>query len=294
MTQTLSKLLISSTLVAGISGCGGGGEESPAAVASGSPTLVPVTVANLASPVTVPPGSTKIIGAHGKTISDIWFNQIQLTQGAEAQDGSVTLSDGSSVFTGSGGYINGIQDGDIGTLRRNDASDNFTYGTIYSGAISGGSERYGIFQGVYGKEAIFGPLTVQADYLGTAEAVFARDNALLGGPYSMNNGLAELGVDFASDIAVARFSQFDPTFSPIDTILVDAMTVDGNRFGGGSIFLTKDGELAPETGANTQTAITGMFLGDLSATGVPLEAGGMVYSRGDDGVLSVTFLGKLQ
>lgn len=282
--------LISTSLMA----CGGGGED---ALSSGgtlpNTTQRPALSSDPVPQVTVPSGSTKVIGSHGATLADIWSNQIRRTAGYEAPDGTVTLADGWSIFVGQSGYQNGIQTGDVGVIRLNDASQNYTFAKMYSGAITNapGNVKYGILQGVYGQEAPSFSSNATVQYTGNAEANFSRASSLYN-PYSLNNGTAEVEANFATGKAIALLTNFDATQSPIDTIAIRDMTINGGRFEGGELVTALGTTNVEALGSNSDFAASGAFFGDLNGAGVPIELGGTIYARGDSGTLSGAFIAK--
>jgi len=279
-------------LVFTLSACGGGSSEEMRAAGEGGE--IPVIINDTAPAVTVPTGSTKLIGAHGLTLARLHANQIQLTNGAQAANGAVTIADGSSVFMSTEGFINNVQNGAIGSIRQLPTNGTYQTATMYSGAISDPNNGafYGITQGVFGKEANYGPITATGyfQYNGEGRALYQKEAGSQ--PITLTDGTAQVEINFVTNKVDMGLLNLTSNGAPFDSILVLDMDLVGNRYSGGTLGTSLNGAPVNVTGADTQSAVTGVILGDNDAQGLPLETGGVLYSRGDSGAIGAVFIAK--
>jgi|GEM_PF-6206525 len=277
-------------LVLAIAGCGGGGTGVTRQGPSG--TEFPVVTGDSAPAVAVPAGSQGIIGSQAISLFSIREIQLQKTNGAEKANGAVTIADGTSLFTGASGYSgSGIQAGNIGQLALIPTNQTYTTATMYSGGIADPSNNifYGITQGVYGAATPAGAITTNgtATYNGDAAGIF-KDTSLI----KFNAGNSTVNVDFQSQTANVSMFAFDPNSAPFDEVMVTGMSINGNRFDGGTLQLSKGGIFVQGLGPSTASTATGAFFGAVNGAGIPDEVGGQVYARGDTGAFVGTFVAK--
>ena len=251
-----------------------------------------MVVGNSAPAIPVPAGSQQIIGSHAISLFSIREIQLQKTNGAQRSDGAVTLADGTTIFNGTSGFLNDQQDGDIGSLFLIPSSAGYTSAKMYKGGINGGSNSvtYSISQGVYGVAAAAGAIASSgsATYAGDAAGIYKGPS----GVSQYNSGTSSLAVNFQSktaDLSMSGFSVVNDR--PFDTVSVTGMALAGNRLDGGAVRFTSGGS-AVDLGANTQSTATGAFFGAVNGAGIPAEAGGQVYARGNDGAFIGTFIAK--
>ena len=279
-------------LVLALCACGGGSNEQTRAGAAGGE--VEVIVNNIAPQLAVPSGSTKIIGAHGLTLARLHANQIQMTNGSQAPNGAVTIADGSSIFMSSQGFTNNVQRGTIGTIQQLPTNGTYQFATMYSGAISDPDNGvfYGITQGVYGQEASYGPVTASGyfNYIGEGRALYQREAGSQ--PITLTDGTAQVDINFVTSKVDVGLTNLTTNGAPFDSIFVLDMDLDANRYSGGSVRTSLNGTAVNVTGANTDTAATGVILGSNDAQGLPRETGGVIYGRGDSGAIGAVFVAK--
>lgn len=275
-----------------LSACGGGPGEDMRAVGEGGE--IPVIINNTAPTVAVPAGSTKIIGAHGLTLARLHATQIQLTNGAEASNGAVTIADGSSIFMGSQGFINGVQASPIGSIRELHTNGSYQSATMYSGGISDPDNGvfYGITQGVYGKEANYGPITAAGYFQYDGEGRALYQNSPGSQPITLTDGTAQVDINFVTNKVDVALTNLTTNGAPFDSVFVVDMDLVGNRYSGGALGTRLNGTFVNVTGSNSQSAATGVILGDNDPQGLPLETGGVIYARGDSGAIGAVFVAK--
>lgn len=219
--------------------------------------------------------------------------------------GALTISDDDYTFNAPDGPdSNGTRTDEndatltFGGSRANNLEDNrnYDYVTVYQ-------EEYSTDDGtpytVTGVEGVITntsdvPTSGSATYTGEAEAVISSATQFI----ELNKGTSKVSADFAAGTVDATMNNFALTASeresaaavPIDTITVKGMTIEGNRFSGGTLVTSKAGTEVSVTGANTTTTSQGAFFGYDPAISAPDEVGGVVLSHGDSGDILDTFI----
>jgi len=270
-------------LVGLLSACGGGGGSggSGGGGQGGNPGG-PVSLTKAAQPITASGGATQLIGVHVTNQLQSRDGDLSTVAGQEAASGRLRLNDGSLFFDSSSGFnAAGIaSDGANFVAVQNDA---FGDSVIYRGREDGTN----IFIGIYGKElpASSMPNSNTFTYAGVAEL-----NVLIGSEnFDLDTGDASVTANFATNRVDATLDSFlRPSGVPVDEIRLRNMTINGNRFDGGTIRLMLNGSTVTPTGGDTSGAAAGVFLGNLVG-GFPDEVGGAFIIRGDDGAVSGAF-----
>lgn len=198
-----------------------------------------------------------------------------------ADDGTITLTDGSSFL---------ISDGTQGF--REDYEYVIAYNQFYS---AGGQDYF-----VYG---VGGIATEESDLPSGGTAIYRGEAAgeieTTSHDIDMNDGSSTVTADFGSgtvDVEMTDFIIFDVEAGsivargPIDTIAFKDMVMDGNGFSGGDWHTTLDGTQVDLTGANTTAAAGGNFFGYDSSIAGPDEVGGITLIVGDEGVVATAFI----
>lgn len=277
-----------------VTACGGGADPiSQQAGGVGDSGVLPVVVSKSAPDVPVPAGSQKLIGAHTLSLARLNAGQIQLTNGAEAANGAVTLADGSSIFVGESGYVSGSQRDGSSSIWLFPTQGAYQTAKMYTGGISdpGAGVSYGIVHGVYGVEASGGALstTRTATYIGEASGVYSTGSEA---QVSLNNGTAKVEVNFATGLVDVDITNFEPNTAPFDSVFAVNLPLDGTRYEGDQVGAFSGNTIQNALGAGPEWTATGVLLGNVDAQGIPDETAGVLYGRGDDGSLGVVFIAK--
>lgn len=197
---------------------------------------------------------------------------------------ALTLTDDMYTLTG--------PDGAGGTLSPNTTIDtsSYDYVTVADQAYqTGGVDYYVTFVGGIITAAADMPTTGTATYTGEAAAsvITATTGTVL------TNGTSTVAADFGAgtvDVTLDSFTALDsttgtPTVGPVDTIKMTGMTINGNRFAGGTLATESGGGAVDLTGTNTTTQAAGAFFGYDNTNKVPDEVGGFLKSQGDSGIV---------
>lgn len=122
-----------------------------------------------------------------------------------------------------------------------------------------------------------------ATYIGTSTSTVRADSAF-GQQFDLTGGNSIVEVDFGAgqvDATLDFTGTASAVSAPIDTVLIDGMRIDGNRFSGGALTASKNGTVQPAFSASgSSLSSSGAFAGWNDSTGAvqggnrPAEVGG--------------------
>ena len=192
---------------------------------------------------------------------------------ADGVDANGVATDGTSILT------SGSSQGFSGT---------YAYVVPYEQKYVSNGDSYTVpgFYGIGTTSADMNATTAQVVYNGEARGVVgtsASSNVL-------TNGNSIIVANFGTDKVDVTMSGFASNSSPIDTISVVGIDLNGNRFTGGTFSTSKNGTAVNVTGANTTSSANGNFFGVNSAGTLPDEVAGIAVSQGDSGLVVGAFI----
>ena len=134
------------------------------------------------------------------------------------------------------------------------------------------------------------PTSLKTRYSGEAHAIIVQGSQ----GFDLTNGKSTLDVDFGTkrvNVSMSDFTATDMfsqkvTTAPIDTITGTDLVINGYGFSGGTYQTLSNGRVTDVTGQNTVTTGKGVFFGQDETLNAPDEIGGMVFIKGNDGIVS--------
>ena len=134
------------------------------------------------------------------------------------------------------------------------------------------------------------PTSLKTRYSGEAQAFIVQGSQ----GFDLTNGKSTLDVDFGTkrvNVSMSDFTATDMfsqkvTTAPIDTITGTDLVINGYGFSGGTYQTLSNGRVTDVTGQNTVTTGKGVFFGQDETLNAPDEIGGMVFIKGNDGIVS--------
>ncbi|TRD21726.1 transferrin-binding protein-like solute binding protein [Palleronia caenipelagi] len=138
------------------------------------------------------------------------------------------------------------------------------------------------------------PSSGQATYTGEAVVSTVRGGRVV--RYGM--GTSRVSADFGTgrvdatlgDFGVVSHSVDGAVGAQLDTVRLQNMRIDGNRFSGGTVRVERKGSTVDLTGVNTRSQSQGVFYGGRGDVGPPDEVGGVFTSQGASGRVTGAYL----
>ncbi len=219
------------------------------------------------------------------------------TGAVEHSTGSLNYNDGTYNLVDPDGISGGIaSDGSGGTLSEATGLYAGTYEYVmpvtFSYMDSGIAYTTQGFAGI-ATEARHIPISGSTTYNGEATGNIVTTS----GFYDLASGVSTISVDFGAgtaDVTLNGFTATDAlggdTTAPLDTVLITAMSINGNAFSGGALATMLSSSVVNLTGSNTTISSEGQFFGWDEIATIPDEVAGVSVAVGDDGIMLFSFI----